>query len=148
MKVKIITKQNKANVEVCADECTFYWSDEIGAGCRICTAKHGSKRWELVPGSECPGIGTYELKEEDPLAVSPGCGEILPYEITAQFIVKQFLQQHGCDGLYHEAIECGCHIGDLMLCERSPHRCRPGYLCQADGLIYPQKRENPPNVTI
>jgi len=48
-------------------------------------------------------------------------------------IVKEYLKDHGYDGLYHDS-DCGCTFGDLMCCEASYDDCRP-------GVFYPEKGE-------
>jgi len=29
-------------------------------------------------------------------------------------MVLEYLKEHGYDGLYHDDMECGCHLDDLM----------------------------------
>jgi hypothetical protein len=40
-------------------------------------------------------------------------------------IVKQYLKEHGYDGLCD--IFCGCAIGDLTPCGNISNDCKPGY---------------------
>ncbi|MEO5367875.1 MAG: hypothetical protein H7831_16245 [Magnetococcus sp. WYHC-3] len=87
-----------------------------------------------------------EMQNEKPIPVEDG--EILPYEITVKWIVEKFLKEQGCDSLYDETSDCGCSLGNLMPCDSPVDRCRPGYLCKANGLVYPEKHEKPPGETI
>jgi len=42
-------------------------------------------------------------------------------------IVKEYLQQHGYDGLFRNGPGCGCGIDVLMLCQEACDQCEPGY---------------------
>ncbi len=53
-------------------------------------------------------------------------------------IVKEYLKQHGFDGLYND--QCGCEVDDLAPCSEFGWDCKPGYKtscipesCPADG---------------
>ena len=46
-------------------------------------------------------------------------------------IVKQFLEDHGYEGLYSDCQSCGCGIDDLMPCQGKMFSCRAGH--QKDG---------------
>jgi hypothetical protein len=41
-------------------------------------------------------------------------------------IIKEYLEQHGYDGLYNPS-ECACDQSDLMPCDEPGVECRPGY---------------------
>lgn len=52
------------------------------------------------------------------------------YPITVKEIVRQYLGEHGYEGLYSDLLECGCALDNLMPCERfggNPYACHPGY---------------------
>ena len=49
-------------------------------------------------------------------------------------IVKEWLQEHGYDGLCNDG--CGCFIDDLMCCPEYVARCQPGYKQRLDDDGY------------
>lgn len=53
-------------------------------------------------------------------------------------LVRTSLEQHGYDGLFHDA-ECCCHVGDLMCCDSPSPECQPGYKVPCgcgEGCVY------------
>ena len=42
-------------------------------------------------------------------------------------IIQAWLKTNGYDGLYHDYLECGCTIDDLMPCNSCLDECEPGY---------------------
>lgn len=46
--------------------------------------------------------------------------------ITAKQIIKEYLEEHGYDGLW-DGDECGCPVDDLMPCESCPDMCEAGW---------------------
>jgi len=42
-------------------------------------------------------------------------------------IVREWLRDHGFDGLCNCAAECGCRLDDLMPCEEPGPDCEAGY---------------------
>jgi len=46
--------------------------------------------------------------------------------MTLKEIVRQWLDEHGYDGLYREG-ECGCLKDDLMPCDNPSEHCEAGY---------------------
>jgi len=64
--------------------------------------------------------------------------------ISVKEIVKQYLINHGYDGLYSDLLECGCSVDDLMPCSGNACGCRSGYKVddpsdQFEFLIVPEK---------
>jgi hypothetical protein len=61
-------------------------------------------------------------------------------------IIKEYLEQHGYEGLCCPETGCGCEINDLFPFANgivnycSSLECIPGYL-HSDGLIYAEKEE-------
>jgi len=47
--------------------------------------------------------------------------------LDIQTIIKDWLKDHGYDGLYNINGECGCGIDDLMPCMDYCGGCKPGY---------------------
>ena len=47
--------------------------------------------------------------------------------MTVKEIVKQYLEQNGYDGLYHEDLECGCSLDDFAPCGDMSEHCEIGY---------------------
>jgi len=45
-------------------------------------------------------------------------------------IIKDWLKEHGCDGLCGE--ECGCLLDDLMPCGEGSTECQAGYKWMCD----------------
>ena len=65
-------------------------------------------------------------------------------QIAVEEIVRQYLIEHGYDGLYSDVLECGCSLDDLMPCEGSPFKCVPGYRVEdptgeCDFVTVPEK---------
>jgi hypothetical protein len=60
-------------------------------------------------------------------------------------IVKEWLEQHGYEGLYSDHWECGCTPEDLMPCGEASEDCVAGYKWPGDGevdfFIKPDKPE-------
>jgi hypothetical protein len=56
---------------------------------------------------------------------------------TVPDLLAAYMERHltadGFDGLYHDSMECGCKIGDLMPCGAPDPRCGPGYLQALTG---------------
>jgi len=48
-------------------------------------------------------------------------------------MVKNWLADHGYDGLYHPSGECACRLKDLMPCDGLSDECKPGYLAPCPG---------------
>ena len=42
-------------------------------------------------------------------------------------IVEAWLGENDYDGLYHDDLECGCRLGDLMPCGEPSTHCMAGY---------------------
>ena len=58
---------------------------------------------------------------------------------TVKEIVKQYLIDHGYDGLYSDAGECGCDLANLLDCDMAgTGQCKPGYKVEdpSDGFEY------------
>ena len=51
--------------------------------------------------------------------------------MTVKEIIKQYLREHGYDGLYSDN-ECGCEIDDLGPCDGTLDDCMPGYKVPCD----------------
>jgi len=51
-------------------------------------------------------------------------------------IVRNWLCEHGYDGLCHPDTECGCGVGNLMPCGEPGSRCEAARL-DKDGMYYP-----------
>jgi len=62
-------------------------------------------------------------------------------------IVKEWLEQHGYDGLCSDNWECGCTLDDLMPCCEACTECLAGYKrpgdAECDFYINPEKQEAP-----
>lgn len=64
-----------------------------------------------------------------------------------QMIARQYLLDHGYDGLYNADLECGCVVSDLMPCGNPSMECQAGYVCECpkgseyDYMVGPSKRE-------
>ena len=64
--------------------------------------------------------------------------------MTIKEIIKQYLEEHGYDGLYNED-ECACSLDELFPCDGSWPTCKPGYMQPApedsgyDFFIVPSK---------
>ena len=52
-------------------------------------------------------------------------------------ILKQWLIDHGYDGLAGD--ECGCGLDDLIQCDGDPSDCHPGYKCQINPCKFPDE---------
>jgi len=48
-------------------------------------------------------------------------------------IVKDWLADHGYDGLFSPDGLCACKLDDLMLCGDAGDECMPGYLAPCPG---------------
>lgn len=53
-------------------------------------------------------------------------------KVTVVDIVREYLQQHGYDGLWNEYGECSCTPDDLVPCGESLSDCQPGYKVKCD----------------
>lgn len=59
--------------------------------------------------------------------------------MTVKAIVRQYLSDHGFEGLVADMGECSCELDDLMPCEcTGVDRCEPGYKipCPGDECEY------------
>jgi hypothetical protein len=54
-------------------------------------------------------------------------GKATKKPVYAHDMIREWLEKHGYDGLYHEDEPCGCRKDDLCPCESSPQFCLPGY---------------------
>ena len=67
--------------------------------------------------------------------------------MNLQEIVKQWLVDHGYDGLYNADGECACDTGDIMTCDEPGIDCQPGYKVECpkgyeyDFIITPNKNQ-------
>jgi len=57
-------------------------------------------------------------------------------------ILKQWLIEHGWDGLSNPADECGCGTDDFMPCDRAPGGCYPAKGNWEDGFYAIEEAEN------
>lgn len=48
--------------------------------------------------------------------------------MTIAEVLKEWLLEHGYDGLFNSDGECACTLGDLGPCESWPEGCEPGYI--------------------
>lgn len=58
-------------------------------------------------------------------------------------IIKDWLKEHGYDGLYNADEPCGCDLDDFMPCiEPDIYNCQPAYAREVNGvtLYYPTKK--------
>ena len=60
---------------------------------------------------------------------------------TAKDIIESYLSAHGYDGLVADDCECGCEVGELILCDGPFDTCCPGHRGpdpegECDWLIY------------
>lgn len=55
--------------------------------------------------------------------------------MTVKDIVREYLADHGYDGLYNAELDCACLTDDLGPCDDWRADCCPGYktTCQAEG---------------
>jgi len=65
-------------------------------------------------------------------------------ELTVCDILKQWLKDHGHDGLIGPEGECGCGLDDLIPCEDAFDGCCPAYRGpdpdrEGDFLMYPTR---------
>jgi len=56
--------------------------------------------------------------------------------MTVKEIVKNYLEEHGYDGLYAPYLKCSCKIDDLMPCGVCFDDCRAGYLILCEDEDY------------
>lgn len=47
--------------------------------------------------------------------------------ITTSDIVRNYIKEHGFDGLCNPGLECGCLLSDLVPCGDGIGDCQPGY---------------------
>ena len=65
--------------------------------------------------------------------------------MTIKEIIKQYLEEHGYDGLYSCCVDCACSLDELFGCEYPQPDCTPGYMIPAPKdsgckyLIVPEK---------
>ena len=52
---------------------------------------------------------------------------------NVQEILIATLSANGFDGLYNEAMSCGCELDNLMPCEYDQSKCEPGYKVECSG---------------
>jgi len=48
-------------------------------------------------------------------------------------IVKDWLEENGYSGLFHDSGECACTTDDLMPCDCPCHECEAGYVVTVAG---------------
>jgi len=70
-------------------------------------------------------------------------------KVYADDMIREWLESHGYDGLYHkyEDDPCGCRKDDLCSCESSPRFCLPGYAHEDEHGRYCGIRAKPQDDT-
>ncbi len=56
---------------------------------------------------------------------------------TVEEIVREYLAKNGYDGLYNNAADCACKLGNLFVCDQVGTECSAGYLQPVNGWWLP-----------